>query len=151
MYYPDFIKKGKVYAAVPPLFGLRKGNKTVKYFTNNAEVAKFIQNQFGKIHDIQDKDTKKKLTSNELIRLFALNIDYVDMMNHAASVCGVHPKLLEDILIQIGSAKAALHKTGQIVLQGHMHHCVLDGIESGHKDETMDRLFSAIEQFSRMV
>ena len=52
---------------------------------------------------------------------------------------------------QIGSAKAALHKTGQIVLQGHMHHCVLDGIESGHKDETMDRLFSAIEQFSRMV
>ena len=101
MYYPDFIKKGKVYAAVPPLFGLRKGNKTVKYFTNNAEVAKFIQNQFGKIHDIQDKDTKKKLTSNELIRLFALNIDYVDMMNHAASVCGVHPKLLEDILIQI--------------------------------------------------
>ena len=101
MYYPDFLKKGKVYAAVPPLFGLRKGNKTVKYFTNNAEVAKFIQNQFGKIHDIQDKDTKKKLTSNELIRLFALNIDYVDMMNHAASVCGVHPKLLEDILIQI--------------------------------------------------
>ena len=101
MYYPDFIKKGKVYAAVPPLFGLRKGNKTIKYFTNNAEVAKFIQNQFGKIHDIQDKDTKKKLTSNELIRLFALNIDYVDMMNHAASVCGVHPKLLEDILIQI--------------------------------------------------
>ena len=54
-------------------------------------------------------------------------------------------------MIQIGSAKAALHKTGQIVLQGHMHHCVLDGIESGRKDETMDRLFSAIEQFSRMV
>mgnify|MGYP004629859647 FL=1 len=60
-------------------------------------------------------------------------------------------KPCEDILIQIGSAKAALHQTGQIVLQGHMHHCVLDGIESGRKDETMDRLFSAIEQFSRMV
>ena len=60
-------------------------------------------------------------------------------------------KPCEDILIQIGSAKAALHKTGQIVLQGHVRHCVPDGIESGRKDEMMDRLFSAIEQFSRMV
>ena len=101
MYFPDFIKKGKVYAAVPPLFGLRKGGKTIKYFTTNAEVARFIQNQFGRIHDIQDKDTKKKLSSNELIRLFSLNIDYTEIMDHAASVCGLHPKLLEDILIQI--------------------------------------------------
>ena len=101
MYFPDFILKGKVYKAVPPLFGLRKGNKTIRYFTTNAEVAKFIQNQFGRIHEIQDKDTKKKLSPNELIRLFALNIDYVEKLDHAASVCGVHPKLLEDILIQI--------------------------------------------------
>ena len=101
IYYPDFILKGKVYAAVPPLFGLRKGGKTIRYFTTNAEVAKYIQNQFGKIHTIEDKSTKKKLSQNELIRLFALNIDYVELMNRAASVCGVHPKLLEDILIQI--------------------------------------------------
>ena len=101
MYFPDFIKKGKIYAAVPPLFGLKKGGKMVRYFTTNAEVAKYIQNQFGKIHTIEDKSTKKKLSQNELVRLFALNIDYVELMNRAASVCGVHPKLLEDILIQI--------------------------------------------------
>lgn len=59
-------------------------------------------------------------------------------------------KPCEDILIQIGSAKAALHKTGQIVLQGHMHHCVLDGIQNGSGEETLDKLFSAIEQFSRI-
>ena len=101
MYFPDFIKKGKVYKAVPPLFGLRKGGKTVRYFTTNAEVAKFIQNQFAKVHIIEDKDTKKKLSQNELIRLFSINIDYTEMLERAASVCGVHPKLLEDILIQI--------------------------------------------------
>ncbi|MDR1873991.1 MAG: metal-sensitive transcriptional regulator, partial [Synergistaceae bacterium] len=33
-------------------------------------------------------------------------------------------KSCEDILIQIGSAKAALHKVGQIILEGHLHHCV---------------------------
>ena len=60
-------------------------------------------------------------------------------------------KPCEDILIQIGSAKAALHKTGQVVLEGHLHHCVLDGIRDGKEDETIEKLSSAIEQFSRIV
>ena len=60
-------------------------------------------------------------------------------------------KPCEDILIQIGSAKAALHKTGQVVLEGHLHHCVLDGIRDGKENETIDKLTSAIEQFSRIV
>lgn len=60
-------------------------------------------------------------------------------------------KPCDDILIQIGSAKAALHKTGQVVLEGHLHHCVLDGIREGKEDETIKKLSSAIEQFSRIV
>ncbi len=57
----------------------------------------------------------------------------------------------DDILIQIGSAKAALHKTGQVVLQGHLHHCIVDGIRRGDENKTVDTLFSAIEQFSRII
>ncbi len=60
-------------------------------------------------------------------------------------------KSCEEILIQIGSAKAALHKTGQVILEGHLHHCVLDGIREGKEDETIKKLSSAIEQFSRIV
>lgn len=60
-------------------------------------------------------------------------------------------KSCEDILIQIGSAKAALHKTGQVVLEGHLHHCVLNGIREGKEEETIKKLSSAIEQFSRIV
>lgn len=60
-------------------------------------------------------------------------------------------KSCEDILIQIGSAKAGLHKTGQVVLEGYLHHCVLDGIRAGQEDETIKKLSSAIEQFSRIV
>lgn len=60
-------------------------------------------------------------------------------------------KSCEDILIQIGSAKAALHKTGQVILEGHLHHCVLDGIRDGNEDEVIKKLSSAIEQFSRIV
>jgi len=60
-------------------------------------------------------------------------------------------KSCEEILIQIGSAKAALHKTGQVILEGHMHHCILDGIRKGKEDETLQKLSSAIEHFSRIV
>ena len=60
-------------------------------------------------------------------------------------------KSCEEILIQIGSVKSALHKTGQVILEGHMHHCVLDGIRDGKEGETIKKLSSAIEQFSRIV
>ncbi len=63
----------------------------------------------------------------------------------------IEDKSCEEILIQIGSAKAALHKTGQVVLEGHLHHCVLDGIREGKEEETVKKLSSAIEQFSRIV
>jgi DNA-binding FrmR family transcriptional regulator len=60
-------------------------------------------------------------------------------------------KPCEDILIQIGSAKAALHKTGQVILESHLQHCVLNGIREGDGEETIQKLSSALEQFSRIV
>ena len=39
----------------------------------------------------------------------------------------------EDILIQINAVKGALHRVGQIVLEGHLQHCVRDGIEHGDR------------------
>ncbi len=60
-------------------------------------------------------------------------------------------KPCEEILIQISSAKSALHKTGQVILEGHLHHCVLDGIREGKEEETVKKLSSAIEQFSRII
>jgi len=57
----------------------------------------------------------------------------------------------EEILIQIGSAKAALHKVGQAVLEGHLQHCVLDGVRQGRGEDTVQKLSAAIEQFSRIV
>jgi len=60
-------------------------------------------------------------------------------------------KTCEEVLIQIGSAKAALHKAGQVILEDHLSHCVLDGIHEGREEETIKKLTAAIEQFSRIV
>lgn len=56
----------------------------------------------------------------------------------------------EDVLIQIHAAKSALHKVGQVVLEGHLNHCVRDGIEHGDADKTIAEFAKAIEHFSRM-
>ncbi|BFK86313.1 metal-sensing transcriptional repressor [Pseudoflavonifractor sp. DSM 107456] len=56
----------------------------------------------------------------------------------------------EDVLVQINAAKSALHKVGQVVLEGHLNHCVRDGIEHGDADKTIAEFAKAIEHFSRM-
>ena len=56
----------------------------------------------------------------------------------------------EDLLIQINAAKSALHKLGQIVLEGHLRHCVKDGIAHGDADKTIASFATAIDHVSRM-
>ena len=43
----------------------------------------------------------------------------------------------EDVITQVNAAKSALHKVGQIILEGHLQHCVRDGIEHGDAEETI--------------
>ncbi|MDU5733995.1 MAG: metal-sensing transcriptional repressor [Veillonella sp.] len=43
----------------------------------------------------------------------------------------------EDVLSQINAAKSALHKVGQVILEGHINHCVRDGIEHGDVEKTI--------------
>lgn len=56
----------------------------------------------------------------------------------------------EDIIIQINAAKTALHKIDQVVLEGHLNHCVKDGIEHGDAEKTIADFAKALEYFSRL-
>ncbi len=57
----------------------------------------------------------------------------------------------EDVITQVNAAKSALHKVGQIILEGHLQHCVRDGIEHGNADETIAKFAKAVERFSNIV
>ena len=46
--------------------------------------------------------------------------------------------------------KSALHKVGQVVLEGHIQHCVRDGIEHGDADQTIVQFTKAVERFANM-
>ena len=56
----------------------------------------------------------------------------------------------EDILSLINAAKSALHRCGQIVLEGHIQHCVKDGIEHGDAEKTSKDFTKAVERFANM-
>ena len=56
----------------------------------------------------------------------------------------------EDILTQISAAKSALNKVGQVVLEGHIQHCVRDGIEHGDADKTIENFTKAVNRFINM-
>ena len=56
----------------------------------------------------------------------------------------------EDILAQINAVKSALHKVVQFVLEGHIQHCVRDGIEHGDADQTIAQFTKAVERFANM-
>ena len=56
----------------------------------------------------------------------------------------------EDILSQINAAKSALHGCGKVILEGHIKHCVRDGIEHGDADKTIKEFTKAVERFANM-
>jgi DNA-binding FrmR family transcriptional regulator len=56
----------------------------------------------------------------------------------------------EDILIQINAVKKAIHKAGQTVLEGHLNHCVKQGIKHGDAEKTIAGFAKAVEHFSRI-
>lgn len=86
-----------------------------------------------------DSDNLHKRLNRIIGQLNAIN----KMVDEEAVPC-------EDILIQINAAKSALHKVGQIILEGHLHHCVRDGIEHGDAEKTIAEFAKAVEHFSRM-
>lgn len=56
----------------------------------------------------------------------------------------------EDVMVQINAVKSAVHKVGQIIMEGHIQHCVRDGIEHGDADKTIAEFTKVIEQFSKI-
>ena len=56
----------------------------------------------------------------------------------------------EDVLSQISAAKSALNKCGQVILEGHLNHCILEGIQHGDAEKTIKDFGKAIERFANM-
>lgn len=57
----------------------------------------------------------------------------------------------ENILTQLNAVNGALHRISFMILDGHLRHCVREGIEKGNADETIESFAEALENFSKMA
>lgn len=96
IYMPGLILDGRLYAAMPPLYGAKVGNKII-YFSSDLELSKYLQKEFLKKNIIQDV-RGKKLSQLELGALILKNMKYCDIMNSLRRTVAVDPDILELIL-----------------------------------------------------
>ena len=98
---PQVIADGRVYAAVPPLYSIPDGKKGRRYFTDKTDFAKYIEQQFIKLHEVLHVKGKKRFTNSEYLKFFYRNIDYAYTMNILKDIFAVDPHLLELVLLLI--------------------------------------------------
>ena len=109
MYMQPLITSGRLYAAVPPLYGAKIGGK-MKYFTDRTAYNKYLQKEFFKIHKLS-LSNKVKLTESDVVDLLNRNTNYIRDIDAIANSFAIDVKLLEYILvlhtqgIELGSAK----------------------------------------------
>ena len=60
-------------------------------------------------------------------------------------------KPCDEIIIQLNSAKAALQKISQIVLEDHLDHCVLEALQEGEGQPQVESLKRALSQYTKMI
>lgn len=56
----------------------------------------------------------------------------------------------EDVLAQIHAAKSALNKCGSAIMQGHIRHCIRDGLRHGDVDMIIANFAKSVERFANM-
>lgn len=102
MYMPQLIVEGRVFKAVPPLFGLQIGTKNgkpvFKYFTDRLEYVAYTQEYFSKQYKITT-DKNIVLTENQIVSLLYKNITYVYELETICKRYALDPFLLELVLL----------------------------------------------------
>ena len=96
MYFPQMIKAGMVYKAVPPLYSIKEGKKR-RYFTENIDMVRFIQRNFNQKYKITDLKNNK-ISDRDMSKFFIRNADYIYYLEDVANTYALDPFLLEMIL-----------------------------------------------------
>ena len=97
MYCKPLVMAGRVYAALPPLYGIPE-KKGYRFFTDKLDFIKFIQKEFSKAYTIANMKNKV-FAPKDVTSLLYNNSDYVMELDKVANTYAIDPFLLEDIVI----------------------------------------------------
>ena len=112
VYCKPLVMAGRVYAALPPLYGIPE-KKGYRFFTDKLDFVKYIQKEFSKAYIIETIK-KKPLTPKEVTKLLYNNSDYTAELDKVANTYAIDSYLLEEILVNrklpFAKFKAAIQK-----------------------------------------
>lgn len=95
-YMPDLITSGKIFLAIPPLYGMPTKSGKIRYFTTMIEYINFVKSSFIKSNTISYGDGRH-IAQTDLSKILYDNANYVDEMNKIAYA--INPDFLEFILL----------------------------------------------------
>ena len=95
--FPGLVESGKVFKAVPPLYGIPVGKK-FKYFTERLDYIRYRQKEFYKKNEVTDAKGKK-VDPNTFSRILMENSDYLYDFGEIMDTYKLTPELLEAIII----------------------------------------------------
>lgn len=105
LYMPQLIEAGKLYAAMPPLYGVylgkdKNGVKKYDYLRDRMEYVKYIQKKFSK-NNVVKTAKGTAVSQKDLSRLLYNNMYYNKEVNKVADNHALNPLFLEAILTLI--------------------------------------------------
>jgi len=93
VYYKPLIESGRLYGAVPPLYGVNIRGKYT-YFTSKLDFIKYIESRFGAENKVFDH-TNKQMNTKELNGVLYRNSNYTRDINIVSKTYAIDPYLLE--------------------------------------------------------
>lgn len=104
VYYKPLVEQGRVYAAVPPLYGIKKKQKSMRtlddyltnmqYFTDKQDFVQYVYKEFLKNHKVCD-EKNNQYPSKLLTEVLYENYNYVEDMTILSEDYAVDPELME--------------------------------------------------------
>ena len=96
MYFPQMIKAGMVYKAIPPLYSIKEGKKN-RYFIENSDMVKYTQKLFNQNYTVTDMNNKA-ISDRDMTKFFIKNADYNYYLKDVSSTYAINSQLLEMVL-----------------------------------------------------
>ena len=109
--FPGLVESGKVFKAVPPLYGVPVGRNKMQYFAERVDFVKYMQKEFYKKNSVLNIDGKA-IDPSAFSRILIENSDYIYDFATISERYKLNPVLLEIVLSSYikGSSLETLRK-----------------------------------------
>lgn len=91
---------------------------------------------------------KKRMRSDEEKKALITRLNRIEGQIRGISKMIENDSYCIDVLTQVSAAQAALTALARVMLDSHIHHCVVNGVREGD-EEVIDELMTTLQKFMK--